>query len=93
MFFILRIIRPRDNKLINFLSGRKIQLSPWDYRSAEIGYNKMSYTTFFINIFAKLGLDLKFKISIYRFDKRNCTEHSAADGPGCFSAWPRMRLQ
>lgn len=35
---------------------------PWDYRSSGKGNNKLNYTTFFIDIFAKLGqaYDLKY---------------------------------
>lgn len=35
---------------------------PWDYRSAELGTNKINFSTIFIDICAKLGLayDLRY---------------------------------
>jgi len=34
---------------------------PWDYRSSEKGNNTFNYTTFFIDICAKLGLAYNLK--------------------------------
>lgn len=60
-------IRPANNDFINFISiGEGYHnfhhVFPWDYRSSEKGNNRMNYTTFFIDICAKLGqaYDLKY---------------------------------
>ncbi|KAL6442310.1 hypothetical protein ACFW04_002516 [Cataglyphis niger] len=60
-------IKPADNNIVNYLTlgegyHNYHHVFPWDYRSAEIGNTKMNYTTFFIEMFAKLGLayDLKY---------------------------------
>ncbi|KAG5308870.1 ACO11 desaturase, partial [Acromyrmex insinuator] len=60
-------IKPSDNDFINFLTiGEGYHnfhhVFPWDYRSSEKGNNRFNYTTFFIDICAKLGqaYDLKY---------------------------------
>ncbi|KAM0725348.1 Acyl-CoA Delta-9 desaturase [Formica fusca] len=60
-------IKPTDNIIINYLTlgegyHNYHHVFPWDYRAAEIGDNRMNYTTLFIDMFAKLGLayDLKY---------------------------------
>ncbi|XP_072764154.1 acyl-CoA Delta-9 desaturase-like isoform X2 [Anoplolepis gracilipes] len=60
-------IKPADNNFVNYMTlgegyHNYHHVFPWDYRSAETGNNRMNYTTFFINIFAKLGLayDLRY---------------------------------
>ncbi|KAL6427784.1 hypothetical protein ACFW04_008308 [Cataglyphis niger] len=60
-------IKPTDNNIINYVTigegyHNYHHVFPWDYRSAEIGNDKINYTTFFINICAKLGLayDLRY---------------------------------
>ncbi|XP_072760627.1 acyl-CoA Delta-9 desaturase-like [Anoplolepis gracilipes] len=60
-------IKPADNNFVNYITVGEgyhnyHHVFPWDYRSAETGNNRINYTTFFINIFAKLGLayDLRF---------------------------------
>ncbi|XP_011054376.1 PREDICTED: delta(9)-fatty-acid desaturase fat-6-like isoform X3 [Acromyrmex echinatior] len=62
-----RNIKPSDNDFINFLTiGEGYHnfhhVFPWDYRSSEKGNNRFNYTTFFIDICAKLGqaYDLKY---------------------------------
>ncbi|KMQ87178.1 acyl- delta desaturase [Lasius niger] len=59
-------IRPADNDFVNYVTTGEGYHNyhhefPWDYRSAELGNNRMNYTTIFIDISAKLGLayDLK----------------------------------
>ncbi|EFN76591.1 Acyl-CoA desaturase [Harpegnathos saltator] len=60
-----RHIKPADNKIVNIiLNGEGFHnyhhVFPWDYRSAEIA--RISYITYLIDWFAKLGLayDLKY---------------------------------
>ncbi|CAL1672393.1 unnamed protein product [Lasius platythorax] len=60
-------IKPADNNFVNYVTVGEgyhnyHHMFPWDYRSAETGNNRMNYTTFFIDIFAKLGLayDLRY---------------------------------
>ncbi|XP_072744270.1 acyl-CoA Delta(11) desaturase-like isoform X2 [Anoplolepis gracilipes] len=60
-------IKPADNNFVNYVTMGEgyhnyHHVFSWDYRSAETGNNIMNYTTFFIDIFAKLGLayDLRY---------------------------------
>ncbi|CAL1678263.1 unnamed protein product [Lasius platythorax] len=59
-------IRPADNDFVNYVTTGEGYHNyhhefPWDYKSAELGNNRMNYTSIFIDISAKLGLayDLK----------------------------------
>ncbi|KAL6268606.1 hypothetical protein P5V15_001738 [Pogonomyrmex californicus] len=63
----LKNINPADNNFVTYITARESyhnfhHVFPWDYRSSESGNNRLNYTTFFIDICAKLGLayDLKY---------------------------------
>ena len=83
-----KFISPSENYYVNFATGGEgwhnyHHVFPWDYKAAELGNQKLNFTTGFINFFAMIGWAYNLKVVPSNVVQKRVER----TGDGCHEVW------